>query len=227
MPELDKHLLDLLRRVVEAYLSTAEPVGSQSLVEDGRMEVSSATVRNWFLELERGGYVTQRHTSSGRVPTERGFQTYVDHFVRTKSLSAREQELLHRILMQKDTEQRLKQGTKMLAELSGQAAFLGWNRADTYYTGLSQLFAQPEFGEWQQVISLSEVLDHLDETLHRLRKTVDSSPRILLGKSCPFGPACSCVIARVGTDGVWGMLGPMRMDYSRVLSLLQAAQDLM
>ena len=71
----------ILIRVVEGYVATGQPVGSKNLVERAGMRVSPATVRNELAELERRGLLTHRHTSAGRVPTDRGYRYYVDHLL--------------------------------------------------------------------------------------------------------------------------------------------------
>jgi heat-inducible transcriptional repressor len=72
---------DVLRRVVEHYVASGEPVGSRALVERGGMAVSPSTVRNEFAELERLGLLTHPHTSAGRVPTEAGYRFYADELL--------------------------------------------------------------------------------------------------------------------------------------------------
>jgi heat-inducible transcriptional repressor len=68
----------LLRLVVEEYVSTGQPVGSKALVERSGLPVSSSTVRNELAELEQTGLLTHPHTSAGRVPTKRGYRFYAD-----------------------------------------------------------------------------------------------------------------------------------------------------
>jgi heat-inducible transcriptional repressor len=68
----------ILRRVVEAYVETGEPVGSRTLVEEGGLTVSPSTVRAELAELETLGFLTHPHTSAGRVPTEEGYRFYAD-----------------------------------------------------------------------------------------------------------------------------------------------------
>lgn len=220
---MEDRLAHLLRTVVDEYVSTAEPVASQALVDRYRMEVSSATVRNWFAELEEQGYLVQPHTSGGRVPTEKGYRFFVERFVVPKPASRRDQETLAKAFSSAtDEERRLKALAKSLADLSGEASLVGLNEADTYYTGLSQLFAQPEFKNWQRVVSLTEILDRLDEALYAFRGRHIPEPHILLGRDCPFGPSCGFVVVSV-PQGVIGVLGPLRMDYQRALSLLTSA----
>lgn len=72
---------EILRRVVEEYVSTGEPVGSKSLVERSGLAVSASTVRNDLAELETRGLLTHPHTSAGRVPTEDGYRFYADELL--------------------------------------------------------------------------------------------------------------------------------------------------
>jgi heat-inducible transcriptional repressor len=72
---------EILRRVVEEYVSSGQPVGSKTLVERTSMSVSSSTVRNEFAVLEERGLLTHPHTSAGRVPTETGYRYYADELL--------------------------------------------------------------------------------------------------------------------------------------------------
>ncbi|MFZ4669393.1 MAG: heat-inducible transcriptional repressor HrcA [Microthrixaceae bacterium] len=75
---LDDRKSAILRAVVEQYVSTAQPVGSNAVAARSDVSVSSATVRNEMTLLERDGYLVQPHTSAGRVPTEKGYRYFVD-----------------------------------------------------------------------------------------------------------------------------------------------------
>jgi heat-inducible transcriptional repressor len=72
---------EILRRVVEEYVATGQPVGSKNLVERGRMTVSPSTVRGELAELELRGLLSHPHTSAGRVPTEEGYRAYADELL--------------------------------------------------------------------------------------------------------------------------------------------------
>src|SRR5204863_5737646 len=76
--ELTPRQREILRRVVEAYVSTGEPVGSKTLVERSAMRVSSSTVRNELAALEERGLLMHPHTSAGRIPTETGYRVFAD-----------------------------------------------------------------------------------------------------------------------------------------------------
>lgn len=84
---LDARSQAILRAVIEEYVTSAEPVGSQTLVDRYRLGVSSATVRNILAELEDAGYLSHPHTSAGRVPTDAGYRLYVESIAPRVSLA--------------------------------------------------------------------------------------------------------------------------------------------
>jgi len=88
---LDLRSQAILRAVIEEYVTTAQPVGSQALVERYGLGVSSATVRSILAELEAAGLLTHPHTSAGRMPTDAGYRFYVESIVDTVPLPAVEQ----------------------------------------------------------------------------------------------------------------------------------------
>ena len=88
---LDLRTQAILRAVIEEYVTTATPVGSQALVERYHLGVSSATVRSILAELEANGLLTHPHTSAGRLPTDAGYRFYVESIVETVPLPAVEQ----------------------------------------------------------------------------------------------------------------------------------------
>jgi heat-inducible transcriptional repressor len=88
---LDLRSQAILRAVIEEYVTTAQPVGSQALVERFNLGVSSATVRNVLADLESAGLLTHPHTSAGRVPTDAGYRFYVEAIADSLTLPAVEQ----------------------------------------------------------------------------------------------------------------------------------------
>jgi heat-inducible transcriptional repressor len=82
--------LEVLRAIIEDYISTNEPVGSKSLVDRHNLGVSSATIRNDMAALEEEGLIAQPHTSAGRVPTDAGYRLFVDRLTEIKPLSSAE-----------------------------------------------------------------------------------------------------------------------------------------
>ena len=80
-PDLTDRQREILRSVIEDYVTTGQPVGSKYLVDRADLRVSSSTVRAELSELERRGLLTHPHTSAGRVPTESGYRFYVDQLL--------------------------------------------------------------------------------------------------------------------------------------------------
>jgi len=78
---LNERHQEILRATIKHYISTAEPVGSKTLLEEYNFKVSSATIRNTLGQLEKAGFLYQPHTSSGRIPSDSGYRVYVDHLI--------------------------------------------------------------------------------------------------------------------------------------------------
>ena len=224
---MDEKLAKLLSLVIEDVISTGEPVGSQRIVDAYKLPVSSATIRNWFAELEAQGFLMQTHTSSGRMPTEKGYRTYVDGLMERKTLGKRERVEIEAAFAGTDEEASLKSSAKAISDMVGDAVVLGLREADTYYTGLSKLFSQPEFHDWNRVINVSEVLDKLDDVLQKTRQQTYPEPIALIGGDCPFGSACGSILMTTRSGALIGLLGPIRMDYSLGFSLFRELNRLL
>jgi heat-inducible transcriptional repressor len=94
----DERRLAVLRAIVEDYVATHEPVGSRSLAERHRLGVSPATIRNDMAALEEAGYITQPHTSAGRIPTDAGYRLFVDELSSVRPLSGAERRAISTLL---------------------------------------------------------------------------------------------------------------------------------
>ena len=90
--ELDKRKRRILQAIIEEYIETAEPVSSGNLVK--QLECSSATIRNEMAELEKTGFIEKPHTSSGRIPSQKGYRFYVDELVKDDKLTKKEMEII-------------------------------------------------------------------------------------------------------------------------------------
>lgn len=92
MHGLSKRQKILLRHVIENFIETASPVGSDHLVKKHRLNCSPATVRNEMMNLESMGFLYQPHTSAGRIPSDRGYRYYVGHLMRSETLTRQQRE---------------------------------------------------------------------------------------------------------------------------------------
>ena len=87
---LDNRKKRILKAIVDEYIGTAEPVSSGSISKKNGIDFSSATIRNEMAELEKTGYLDKPHTSSGRVPSEKGYRLYVDELIKDDNISLEE-----------------------------------------------------------------------------------------------------------------------------------------
>jgi heat-inducible transcriptional repressor len=220
--ERKKFLLDI---IIREYLKTAMPVSSGILVEKYKLDISTATVRNEMMELEEEGYIHQPHTSAGRVPTEAAYELFLSDFKdskKKKELKDTENETLEKLF--KDDEVARRQTAKAIAEMSGGAVFWAFHKNDLYYTGLSNLFSQPEFSRVGMVCDVSAIIDRMEEIIDDIFEELEDGEQILIGTKNPFGNFLSTVLVKYknnNASGVFGILGPMRMDYTRNLALVE------
>lgn len=123
MGNADDRRFEVLRAIVADFVATKEPIGSKALVERHALGVSSATVRNDMAVLEAEGYIAQPHTSSGRVPTEKGYREFVNRLDGVKPLSAPERRAILSFLESGvDLDDVLRRAVRLLAQLTRQVA---------------------------------------------------------------------------------------------------------
>lgn len=132
MGSADERRFEVLRAIVADFVSTKEPIGSKSLVERHNLGVSSATVRNDMAVLEAEGYITQPHTSSGRIPTEKGYREFVDRINEIKPLSSAERSAIQSFLESGvDLDDVLRRAVRLLAQLTRQVAVVQYPTLST------------------------------------------------------------------------------------------------
>ena len=100
--ELNERKEKILDAIIRNYLETGEPVGSRTISKNSDLNLSSATIRNEMSDLEEDGFIVQPHTSSGRIPTDKGYRFYVDHMLkqideREKKVSEREELIIEKM----------------------------------------------------------------------------------------------------------------------------------
>lgn len=122
---LDDRKLAVLKAIVTDYVASREPVGSKGLVDRHRLDVSSATVRNDMAVLEEEGYITQPHTSAGRIPTDKGYRLFVDRLADIKPLSMAERRAIATFMTGAvDTNDLVTRTVRLLAQLTRQVAIV-------------------------------------------------------------------------------------------------------
>ena len=129
---LDERKATILRAVVEEYIRTAQPVGSQHVARAASIRVSPATVRNEMAVLEREGFLEQPHTSAGRIPTEKGYRFFVDTIEAPGALGATQREQVSSFFAHThgELERMLEQTSRLLSDLTHNAAVVSAQRPE-------------------------------------------------------------------------------------------------
>jgi heat-inducible transcriptional repressor len=110
--------IDILHSIVESYIQTGEPVASRTIARQRKDNLSPATIRNTMADLCDGGYLSQPHTSAGRVPTEKAFRSYVQSLARSRLLIAEMQRLRNELSLMNTMEARVERSSHMLMEMT-------------------------------------------------------------------------------------------------------------
>src|ERR1700720_1014338 len=182
MASADERRFYVLRAIVADFVSPKEPIGSKSLVERHNLGVSSATVRNDMAVLEAEGYIAQPHTSSGRVPTEKGYREFVDRLDDVKPLSSAERSAIQSFLESGvDLDDVLRRAVRLLAQLTRQVAVVQYPTLSTSTVRHLEVIALTparllmvvitDTGRVdQRIVELGDVID--DHQLSQLRETL-------------------------------------------------------
>jgi heat-inducible transcriptional repressor len=234
--------VQLLHRVIEEYITTAEPVSSKALASSGQFDVRSATIRNELADLEEAGLLTQLHTSGGRIPTARAYRLYVNGLVANEGLALnhshrrRLDEALQDVDL-KDPEAVNRTLARIVGELSGNLVMANMSeREDAYKVGLSNMIAFPEFRELNRLAGLTEFFDHFESMFERMRRSLwerhDADTKVMIGTESPYKQVHdeTVIVSRYrlpkGHDGTLTLVGPMRMDYRKNLGLMTYATQI-
>ena len=223
---------NLLKKIIEIFIKDAQPLASGVLVDEMEEKISPATVRNEMVALESEGFIFQPHTSAGRVPTEKAYQFYIENYLdKSRGLTDSEKKMLLELEKQEAEDRiKIKNFAKKIAELSKQGVMVTFAECDNYYTGLSNIFSQPEFRHSELVVNLSTVIDRLDSDTIELNEKDFDEPEVLIGSKNPLGCECSVVVFKYQLGkykGIIALIGPMRMDYQKNYALVKESIKLL
>jgi heat-inducible transcriptional repressor len=127
---LSDRSLQLLKALVERYISDGQPVGSKILAKDSELNLSPATIRNVMADLEQQGFIHSPHTSAGRVPTVSGYRLFVDNLLTVTALDSTELNRLHEGLSADDCTDVIGAASRLLADLTQMAGVVTLPRRD-------------------------------------------------------------------------------------------------
>ncbi|MBW8761178.1 MAG: heat-inducible transcriptional repressor HrcA [Microbacterium sp.] len=173
--------LQVLRAIVQDYVETHEPVGSRSIVDRYSFGVSAATIRNDMALLEDEELITAPHTSSGRVPTDKGYRVFVNHLAQLRPLTVAQRTAIESFLTDPaDLDDLMARTVRVLTQLTGQVALAQYpSFARAHVTHLELVLLAPNRmlivlvtdagGVSQRVTALPEMVDESDLAVLRAR----------------------------------------------------------
>ena len=220
MTERQQQLLTL---ITEQYIDTAMPVGSKLLAGSEDLEVSAATIRNEMRTLEEEGFLTHPHTSAGRIPTQKGYRHYAAAIA--SAADSEFAKLCSSLVQQHEGDQAVKEIAKELSEQTGTALIVSFGSDRLYYTGISALFAQPEFRDHTHSVSVSKMFDQCEHLLPQIEQKLEDTVQIFIGDENPLGSECAAVSTRFANGIICNAVGPMRMQYKKTFSLMKTLQE--
>jgi transcriptional regulator of heat shock response len=218
---MEKRTEEILLAVIREHIKTAQPVGSEVLQAKYKFGVSSATIRNELACLERDGFINQPHTSAGRIPTIKGYSTWIST-LKSKKLSQKDIDELNEFFSDL-SEDGLKIIAKELARMANTAVFWAFHRRHFYHTGLSNFLTQPEFVGSNLIYDVSSVVDRMEDIIWENFDHWHDGVEILIGENNPFSNLCSAIVLkyRNGSNiSIVGLLAPLRQDYERNAALM-------
>ncbi len=214
---------EILNRIVQEYISLAEPISSQLLEKKHRLGISPATIRNEMQKLTESGYLLQPHTSAGRVPTDKGYRFFVDDLLEN-NLRNFERNFNKQM---EDSLDFIKEATRFLAEESSDLA-LGYsvNQKIIWKEGWQDIFKEPEFSEPGFAASFAKMIDDFEENIKEMFFPETCLPagmvKIYIGKENPVSKVKDFSIITSGFEGgLFAILGPKRMSYDKNIELFK------
>ena len=256
---MDERQRELLKEIVESYIKSVKPVGSQALCK--KFKLSSATIRNEMAALEKLGYIEKNHVSSGRVPSERGYKYYVEHLMQPKELNGEEmlklQTICHNqqlqvsdaiakcmeiiaditnytsVVLGKNSNDNNLQQVNIISKTINQYekvyeifydAFNDFtkNSANVYFSGKTNILKQPEYDNIEEIKRIVNKFE--DESLVRKIECKSEGINVYIGEESEFDPNVTIIKSKYninGEEGTIAIVGPKRMEYDRVIGLLE------
>ena len=131
--ELNEREKNILRYIIQQFVLTASPVGSRNITKRYELGISPATVRNIMSDLEESGYINHPHTSAGRIPTDKGYRTYVDSLMNLEKISHAEKGIINKSFDKTitDTDELLRLTSKLLSNITRQLAAVTYPKVDS------------------------------------------------------------------------------------------------
>ena len=226
MHDLTQRQVEILKSLIEEYIETAEPVGSETLEKKHNLSASPATIRNEMVRLTELGYLKKPHISAGRIPTPAGMKFYVKQLMKEKELSVTEEVALkEKVWDVRDREvDFLKQVTKALADKTRALAVTTTSDGNFFCSGYANILDMPEFFDIDITKTLLAAIDESDYLRSLFSGEIDDGEiHILLEDELgprlngPYGFVFTKYQTQNHLIGEIGVLGPSRLNYNFIV----------
>ncbi len=225
----------ILAATINRYIQDAVPVSSEDIAHD--FDLSPATIRNIFAELEEANYLTHLYTSGGRVPTKKGYRYYVDFLLSQTELVDEEKEQITREYKRKinRVEDALDKTTEIISTITHYAGIIylpEWQDR-FFYKGISLVLNQPEFEDYQKIRLFIKIIEDKQYLLNIINRDFTDRVKVYIGDElgCAEMESCSLVVSNYRLKdkslGRLAVLGPMRMEYKHAIPVLEYISDML
>lgn len=230
MIDLVARQIQILRAIIEEFIETAKPVGSDTIDKKYNIGVSPATIRNEMVYLTKQGYLQKSHISAGRVPTPLALRLYVNELMKEKELSVADEVSAKEKIWQyrAQTDALLYEAAKILAEKAGAVGVaMAQDDHRVYHSGYANLLNMPEFFDirvTRNVLNLIEGSDMMEEVFD-LGKS-ENPVHLVYGKELGnrnLEPV-SVIYMEVNAAGKIckiGVLGSHRFNYPYIIPMMK------
>lgn len=217
---LDNRKERILQAIVDYYVNRAEPIASKIIADVYGLDLSSATIRNEMAEMEEMGLIEKPHTSAGRIPSDLGYRYYVDSLMED-FVSDEEVEYVKRLL--EESEKDILQ--KISMALSGVTHYttITFDDDGIVLYGRNNVFDFPEFNDVKSLRKFMYLLEEEDMIRDFFHDTHDSDITVTIGNENRFEQMrdYSLVTFSYHDLGDIAIIGPKRMDYSKVIGYIK------
>lgn len=221
----------ILKTIIDEYIITAEPVGSEAMDKKYNLGVSPATIRNEMVSLTRAGYLRKPHTSAGRVPTPVAMKFYINQLMEEKQMSLVDEVKAKEEVWDSrdDIDQLMDEATHALATRTRSLAVAALkDKKDRFWqAGQSYLFQNPEFADVIACRNLFSIFDEFDKLDRLFFGMQSASPLdVFFGEELGWPELETAGIVAThfnikGKPGALGVIGPARSNYGTVIPILR------
>ncbi len=229
MIDLVARQVQILRAIIEEFINTAEPVGSETIDKKYNIGVSPATIRNEMVYLTKQGYLSKSHSSAGRLPTPLAIKLYINELMKERDLSVADEVTAKEKIWncRNEVSELLQEATRVLAEKSRALGVAMNDERRVYHAGYANLLQMPEFYDIEVMRNVLALIEQAPSMEEIFEKNVSENPiHIVFGEELGnkklepvsiiyFSANCG------GHHCTVGVLGSNRFDYPYIIPMMR------